>query len=366
MVFEHYKRLHRSPELSQQEHRTACFIEYALQGWGYETKRVGVTGVIADLVVDEQLPWLLFRADIDALPIQEKSGVDYVSQHEGVMHACGHDAHTAMLLEAARLLQGTKLPQNIRFLFQPAEENSMGAELVLKENVLPENLQASFAMHVWPGVPKGALATCTGALMASCDFFKVIFHGKSVHCAQAHLGNDALQSAVQLVSRLGVIKSLETEKIILFCGSIHSGNGFNIVPDEASVGGTLRTFSVSVKNRLQKKIQEAAEAAAQEFGAYAEVQWLGGTPPLANDQALIDELAGFLPNIYTDVEPSYAAEDFARYQEYAPGVLMWLGTGDTAPLHNECFLVPEEVLYVGVDGWLKIARHTFADGGVEE
>ena len=221
-------------------------------------------------------------------------------------------------------------------------------------------------MHVWPGVPKCTLATCEGALMASCDFFKISFHGKSAHCAQAHLGHDALQAAVMMAGRINEIKSQIQEKMILFCGNIHSGEGYNIVPSEAIVGGTVRTFSNDVQKRVVKELEQAAKECAEKVGADYSVEWLGYTAPLNNAPDIVEELAQFLPELNAHAVPSYAAEDFALYQEKVPGVLMWLGTGDTAPLHNECFYVPEEVLYAGVEGWLKIARHTFASGGVEE
>ena len=167
MVKNHYRNLHKIPERAFQEYRTAAYLEQALKNVGYAPVRVGETGLYADLCIDPNLPWLLFRADIDALPVTEETGLSFASETEGMMHACGHDAHAAMLFTAATQLQGSKLPPNIRYLFQPAEEITSGAKALIEADIIPPNTVAAFGFHVWPQVPKGKIVAKAGPLMAS-------------------------------------------------------------------------------------------------------------------------------------------------------------------------------------------------------
>lgn len=352
----YYRELHRFPEISGTEKRTPQYIENALSKMRYHPRRIGSAGVIADLVTDPQLPWLLLRADMDALAIQENSCAAVQSEVPGRMHACGHDAHCAMLLETARLLRDAQLPHNIRFLFQPAEETTKGAAEMIECGAIPPNLCACFAMHVWPGIEKGKTATRPGALMASSDVFKIHLSGKSAHCAQSHLGADALKAAVSIVSSFpGIHAAAEDPNTILFCGSIHSGNSHNIVADAASVSGTIRSYSPRDRKNMKELLTESVSRASQTAGVRAELLWDGGCPAIRNDKNLIDLLKQLHPALIEDTAPTMAAEDFACYQEYAPGVMLWLGLGDVPPLHNEAFYVPEDILPLGVDLWRKIA-----------
>ena len=212
--------------------------------FGYNPTFLKGTGVFADLVTDNNLSWILLRADIDALPINEESDLSYASKNDGVMHACGHDAHTAMLLATAKILKNKKLTHNIRFVFQPAEETTTGAAKII-DKIIPQNLIACFAMHVWPQIPFGKVITKRGALMASSDFLKLKFHGKSAHCSTQEKGNNSLLSAVDMVSAFPDInKNATNNEAMLFCGSIHSGNLHNIVPDLSEIYGTIRTYSI--------------------------------------------------------------------------------------------------------------------------
>lgn len=353
-----YRKLHRWPEPSGEESATAALIYDTLSGVGYSPVRIGKTGVYADLVSDPALPWLLLRADTDALRIRECSGLPFASENPGIMHACGHDSHSAMLLEAAGRLIGQALPQNIRFLFQPAEETTLGAAEMLRCGVIPPNLKACFAMHVWPGVPEGTVATRPGALMASSDVYKIQISGRSAHCAQSAKGLDALQTAVTIAARLPDIKAQAADdRTILFCGSIHSGSSHNIVPDQANLWGTLRTFLQADRSKLIGLLEKSCREAAKQYGTEVQILWDGGCPAINNDEKLIDQLRELIPGLFTQQEQTLAAEDFACYQEFAPGVLLWLGAGDVPPLHNEKFYVPERILSIGVDHWIHIATH---------
>lgn len=353
-----YRQLHRIPELSGQEFLTAQQIETVLRAAGYGTQRIGGTGVYADLIVDTSLPWLLLRADMDALPVQEESGVSFPSEHAGVMHACGHDAHCAMLLEAAAKLRTNRLPQNIRFLFQPAEESTKGAAELIDAGAIPPRTCACFAMHVWPGIPEGVVTTKSGTMMASSDVYRIEIQGRSAHCAQRAKGADALQTAVQIAARLPSVEALaQGDGTVLFCGSIHAGSTHNVVPDEASLWGTLRTYRKESRENIKAALEQAVQKISEQFGTTAQVVWDGGCPAINNSPQLIEQLQQIEPTLRTDAVPTMAAEDFACYQEYAPGVLLWLGIGDVPPLHNPAFYVPEGILTTGVSQWLKIARH---------
>lgn len=358
VVVEYYHHLHRFPELSGQEKKTSAYIFNALKDMGYEPRQYACLGVTADLVTDPDLPWILLRADMDALPVVENSCVPMPSEHPGVMHACGHDSHVAMLLGAAEALSGKKLPCNVRFLFQPDEELTNGAESMIEAGAIPENLKACFAVHVWPGVPKGQLATRPGALMASSERLRLIVTGKSAHCGQQHLGADALRTAADIVLHLPEVKALAKDsRTVLFCGTLESGRAHNIVADSAELTGTLRTFSGEDRRAVIDGLDNAVKEITQKYGTTAQVIWECSTPALQNSGEYIEVLRTLQENFCPDVAASLTAEDFSRFQMEAPGVLLWLGTGDTPPLHTPAFFVPEEILPIGVDFWVKVASY---------
>ncbi len=355
---EHYRYLHRFPELSQQEEKTSAYIFDALEKAGYQPQRLGKTGVIADLVTDPALPWVLLRADMDALAVTENSCVAMPSENVGVMHACGHDSHTSMLLGAAQQLAGKSLPQNIRFLFQPAEENTEGAKEMVRAGAIPENAKACFAVHVWPGVPRGQLVTRPGTLMASSDRLHLTVHGRSAHCGQQHLGADALRTAADIVAKFPAVRALAKDaRTVLFCGTMHCGTAHNIVANQAELTGTMRTFLEEDCKLLKQKLQEEAEAIAAVYGTSISLEWESSNPSVYNDENLVKTLATVAENFLADAEATLIAEDFSEFQRRVPGVLLWLGTGDTPPLHTPNFFVPEELLPVGVDFWVKVANH---------
>ena len=358
---DYYRELHRHPELSEQEYKTTEYLVSALADLGYQPVRVGSLGVYADLVTSSSLPWLLFRSDIDALPITEAGDISFPSEKPGVMHACGHDAHMSMLLEAAGRLKDKHLPQNIRFLFQPAEETTTGAAMMLAAQVMPPRCSAAFAMHVWPGVPKGTCATKVGPMMASSDVFQITCHGKSAHCARRETGADALMTAVDIVSAMPEIESLaEHDGTVLFCGSIHSGSSHNVVPDESVIRGTLRTFSEEKRARILDALKKTAAACAEKHGTRAASAWEGGCPAVNNDRRLVEMLPRVLEHIDTHACPVLAAEDFALYQRQCPGVMIWLGLGPWHLLHTDSFYVPDEILPLGVENWCRLAEENWS------
>ena len=357
-LYTYYEYLHAHPELSKQEAQTCVYLMETLEKMGYRPVRIGKYGVYADLCVDENLPWVMLRSDMDALAVTEETGVAFASQNPGVMHACGHDSHMAMLLTAAEILYGKKLPQNIRFLFQPAEEGVSGAKEMVEAGVMPGNTAAVFGMHVWPGVEKGKVLAKVGPLMASTTTIQIQAKGLGAHCGNREKGKDALMTMAQILVRSKEAEALaQNDGSILFFGKLHAGTGHNIVASSAVMNGTLRTYYPETREKVLAKLEEIAAQTAAEYGTDVEVTYSGSAPAVINPEDLTRRVQTLLPNVVTDIEPTRIAEDFSRYQELAPGVLMWLGVGDTPSLHNGKFLPPREVLPVGVDTWLRLAEH---------
>ena len=354
-LLEYYEYLHAHPELSRQEHHTADFLVQTLTRMGYAPVRIGETGVYADLVADPALPWVLMRSDMDALPVTEETGAAYASRNPGVMHACGHDSHMAMLLSAAEKLREKKLPQNVRFLFQPAEEGVTGAVEMVAAGAVPANTAAVFGMHVWPGVPKGKVLVKAGPLMASTTTIQIRSRGLSAHCGTRERGRDALMTMAKILVRSKEAEALANgDGSILFFGMLQSGTSHNIVASEAFMKGTLRTYDPKTRERVLAKLEEII---APEYGTEAEAVYSSFAPAVINPEPLAEQVQKLLPNVVTEIEPTRIAEDFSRYQQVAPGVLMWLGVGDTPSLHNSKFLVPKEILPLGVDAWVRLAEH---------
>ena len=357
-VQSYYEALHQIPECSGQERETAAYVFEQLCSAGYSPRSYACGGVTADLTVDPGAPWIALRADMDALPVSEPEGLRFRSRHAGVMHACGHDAHMAMLLAAAAVLREARPPQNLRFLFQPAEETTEGAKLMLAEHALPPRTAAIFSIHVWPGVPLGRFTTRVGALMASSDVFRVRFQGTSVHCAQRSKGHDALQAAVAMAAGLPALEALAGgDGTVLFLGSLQGGQSHNIVPNQACLYGTLRTYCEAHRRTIRRELEILARTCAAQQGASAELLWEGGCPVVENSPLVVETLQRILPDLDMEAECSLAAEDFACYLNVCPGALLWLGTGETASLHSPQFRVPPEILSKGVDAWLHIAAH---------
>ena len=357
-LLEYYAHLHEHPELSGKEEYTAGYLEETLVQMGYEPVRVGRYGVYADLCADEDADWVLFRSDMDALPVTEETGLDYASQNPGVMHACGHDSHMAMLLSAAEALKNKKLPRNIRFLFQPAEETVVGAGEVIGAGAVPENCVAVFGMHVWPGVPKGKVLAKTGPLMASVTNIQIRSCGLGAHCGNRERGNDAMMTMARILVRTKEAEALtDGDGSILFFGKLRAGTGHNIVAAEAVMEGTLRTYYPATREKMLAKLEAIAAEEAAAYGTSVEVTYSAYAPAVINPESLTQKVQELLPNVVTEITPTRIAEDFSRYQEMAPGVLLWLGVGDTPSLHNGKYLTPLDVLPVGVDAWLRLAQY---------
>lgn len=365
--------IHQHPELSLKEERTAALVEAELKELGLEVKRLGDTGVVALLRGGRPGKTLALRADMDALPLPERTACPYPSQVPGVMHACGHDAHTAILLGAARVLTALRkqLTGNVKFLFQPAEENNPtgGAHLLMDAGALEEpKVDLILALHVWPDLPVGTIGVRAGALMAASDRVFLTVRGRSSHGSAPHQGVDAIVTTAQVLTALQTIVSRNVsplEAAVLSFGTIKGGHRYNIIAEEVTLEGTCRTLNAEVRKLIPRRLAELAENVAAGLGATCDVKYIHGYPPLVNTTEGVELLrqAGTAAlgagGVVQPDYPGMGAEDFAFYLEKVPGALFWLGCtapgAKKIPLHNPEFLVDERALPVGVEVFVRAA-----------
>ena len=353
---------HQHPELSLKEFRTAARIEEELDRFGIPHTRVGETGVLGTLRgTGTGAGIVVLRADIDALPIQETSGAEYCSLTPGVMHACGHDVHTACLLGAAKLLSERKAEfgGEVRFAFQPAEEIGQGAKPFVEAGAL-DGADRVFGLHAAPDLPIGTVGLKPGLNNAAVDHFTILVHGKSAHVAAPQLGVDALYIASQTVVALQALVTRLTspvEPIIIGVGKLNAGTTYNALAASAALEGTTRTISQEGRERVRERITKTAQNIADIHGGTAEVQWTDITAALINDrQACLEaaaEAQGEGVRVVTDRSLSLCGDNFAEYLLHTPGSYAYLGTGNpalpntTVSLHNGDFDVDEEALTLG-------------------
>lgn len=359
--------LHRHPELSGREKRTAGRIAEQLRALGLQPRTgVGGHGVVADLDGAAPGPTLALRADMDALPIAERSELPYRSEEPGVMHACGHDGHTTVLLGAAHMLSGRRdrLAGRVRFLFQPAEETVGGAVDMCAQGAM-DGVDAIVALHGWPGLPIGQVGLRIGPMMASADTFDILVRGHGTHAAYPHLGVDPVIAGAEIVLALQRIVSREVdplESAVLTVARFEAGTAYNVIPETAGLGGTVRTLSPHVRDAMPERIRRIAESVCAASGATCEVVYRHGTAPVVNDAgivALVRRVAGTAlgpGNVIDLAGPSMGAEDFAAYLAHAPGAIFRLGVGDTSALHTPTYDFADGALPVGVELLCRIAE----------
>jgi amidohydrolase len=370
--------LHAHPELSNREERTGHFVAERLRGLGLEVRYpVAKTGVVAVLRGATPGPAIALRADIDALPIEEKTGLSFASQAKGVMHACGHDAHTAMLLGTAEALASLKdrLPGTVVFLFQPAEEGAPegeegGAPLMVKEGALDDpKVDAVFGLHVGSWASVGQAGWTDGPIFASADTFTIEVAGKTAHGAQPHTGLDPIPIAAEIVQALQLIVSREIDgrqPRVLTIGRIQGGTRFNIVADKVTMDGTMRTHDAAVRAEMKARMARTVKGVAEAHGTTATLRFLDeGNPPTVNDPALAREVgAPALQRVFgagaVRVEPQMVAEDFPFYGQKAPYFYFLLGTKNDAKRiasvnHTATFDVDEDALPLGVRAMATLA-----------
>lgn len=339
------RRIHANPELSGQERETAALVAQTLAGLGLSTRTgVGGHGVVCDIVGGSPGPMVALRADMDALPIQEATGLSYASQRPGVMHACGHDGHTAMLLGTASVLAAARdrLRGTVRLIFQPAEETVAGAAAMCADGAM-NGVSAIFALHGWPGVDVGTIATKPGPVMASTDTFEIVIQGRGSHGAYPHLSRDpiAIGALVVIAAQQIVARQIDPlEPAVITFGTFHAGTATNIIPSSATLTGTMRALSASVREALPRALEETTRGVCASQGATCTCTIHTGVDPVVNDPtwtvvAVEATRAGLGAEYTAELHaPSMGAEDFGVYLRHAPGAFLRLGIGDNAVGHD--------------------------------
>lgn len=355
---------HQNPELGLQEYRTAQLIEEELDRFGIAHKRVGATGVLGTLHgTGSGSGAIALRADIDALPIQETTNAAYCSKANGVMHACGHDAHTACLLGAARILSENRdaFGGEVRLVFQPAEEIGKGAKPFVEAGVL-KDVKRVFGVHTAPDLPVGTVGLKPGLNNSAVDHFKITVEGKSAHVATPQLGIDALYIASQTVVALQALVTRLTspvEPVIIGVGKLDAGTAYNALAEFAVLEGTTRTISQESRKKMQEAVTRAAQHIAEIYGGRAQVVWTDFAPPLVNAHQACLEAAQVLEQLWedgkvvTDRDLSLGGDNFAEFLLHVPGVYAYVGTANpeiqnTLNLaHNGNFDIDEKALLIG-------------------
>lgn len=370
--------LHAHPELGYQEVRTSGVVQRELTALGinHVPGLAGGTGVLGH--VPASVPGartIALRADMDALPIVENTGLPYASTHEGRMHACGHDGHTSILLGTARVLSKLdERPNNVLLLFQPAEEGGAGGKKMVDDGclsgaVLGSRADLIFGLHGYPAMKVGHLATRVGPMMASADGFEIVVTGKGGHAAMPHLGIDPVVVASHIVTALQTIASRNVkplDSVVVTIGKIAAGTASNIIPDTAFLVGTLRTLNEATRQLAMRRIDAIASGVAEAFGAKAELSFSYGYPVTCNDASAVERLRATLAPVFgdalhpEDVEPVMGAEDFSFYGAECPACFYWLGLlGESQEqypnLHAPEFDFNDSALPVGIRAMCELA-----------
>jgi len=331
--------LHTHPELGFQEVRTAGVIAAELARLGYIVKQgIGKTGVVGLLQGGKPGPCVMLRFDMDALPIQEQSGAAYASVNAGVMHACGHDGHVAVGLTAANLLKELQpsLDGTIKLVFQPAEEGLGGAEAMIQDGVLHDPIpQAALGLHLWNDQPVGWAAATAGPFMAGADMFKIKITGKGGHGAMPHLTADPVLAAVQVVAAMQSVISRNVppfDSAVVSVTQIQAGTSFNIIPGDAELAGTIRTYTREVRELVHTRIRSIVESISQGMGCQGEVQLVEYTPPVVNAPEITrivqEAIHAVAPEIQLSTDArSSASEDMALFLQKVPGCFFFIGSG---------------------------------------
>mgnify|MGYP001102480585 CR=1 FL=1 len=364
--------LHLNPELSTNEYETSKRIQEKLDEFNipYQTGFAD-TGVLGIIKGDKEGRIIGIRADIDALPITETSGEEFTSLNEGVMHACGHDAHTSMLLHAGKILNENKdkIKGTILLIFQPAEELSPvgGAKRMLEDGVFDEYTpDMVLAQHVWPDLEVGKFGVMAGPIMGNSDRFKITVTGSGGHASMPHSTTDAIIVANQVVSALQTIVSRNTDPMqpaVVTVGRFDAGTKHNVIAETAELEGTIRTQSDATKALTKKRFFEIVEQVTSAMGATVEIEFYDGYPATVNDIEWAAQLKKSINNIYGEEStpallPSLAGEDFSRFLKEYPGVYYWLGTSvgeGQKPLHNPAFRLNENAFEYGITAMVNMA-----------
>lgn len=373
--------LHAHPELSFSEVRTAAKIEDRLNSWGYRvTSGIAGTGLVASLKQGSSDRSIGLRADMDALPLEESNNFKHRSQCAGKMHACGHDGHVAMLLGAAYLLSQTTdlFSGTVHFIFQPAEEGGGGAQKMIEDGLFERfPCDAVFALHNWPGLPVGQFATRTGPIMASTSEFEIRVIGKGAHAAMPHLGADPLHAAAHLVTTLQGIVSRNVSPVdasVVSVTQFHAGSeATNIIPNEAVIGGTVRTFSLEVLDLVESRLRAIANSVSEAHDCSAVIKFERNYPPTVNSSEATNFALTTMRKLVGDamvngnVEPTMGAEDFSYMLLQKPGCYAFIGNGQgdhrslghglgPCMLHNPSYDFNDAIIPLGIQYWVQLVQ----------
>ena len=371
--------LHAHPELCYEEERTADVVCAKLTEWGIPFERgLGKTGVVGIIKNGTSERAIGLRADMDALPMQEINTFPHASKHPGKMHACGHDGHTAMLLGAAHhLARHRNFDGTVYLVFQPAEEGGAGAREMIKDGLFERfPMDAIYGMHNWPGAATGTLSVCEGPMMASSNEFHVTVRGKGAHAAQPHKGIDPIMIAVQIAQAWQTIVTRNKSPLdtaVLSITQIHAGSATNVIPDDAKLVGTVRTFTTEVLDMVERRMQSLAEGIAAAFDAEVEFTFRRNYPPLVNHaketRFALEVMKSVVGESMVDanVEPTMGAEDFAFFLQEKPGCYIFIGNGEgdhrdgghglgPCVLHNASYDFNDRLLPIGASFWVHLAE----------
>jgi hippurate hydrolase len=367
--------IHAHPELGFTEERTGDLVAQKLAEYGCEVHRgLATTGVVGTIRRGNSLRAIGLRADMDCLPMQELNEFAHRSQHDGLMHGCGHDGHTTMLLGAARYLAATRnFEGTVHFIFQPGEEGYGGGRVMVQEGLFEKfPCDAVFAMHNKPGIPIGDMATRVGSMLAASDRFDIHVKAKGGHAAYPHLGTDPFVIGAQIVMALQTIPSRNLDPVdssVISIGFMNGGSAYNVIPDELHIGGTVRSFRPPVQELIERRMGEVAKGVAALHGATAELSYRRGYPPTINHA---DE-TGFAADVAAEIcgeghverniVPSLGGEDFSYMLQARPGAMMWLGNGPGEGgclLHNTRYDFNDSAIPVGVSFFARLAERFLA------
>ena len=363
--------IHAHPELAFDENRTADIVARELERYGLEVHRgIAKTGVVGVLRAGTSSRMVGLRADMDALPLCELNEFPHHSKHQGKMHACGHDGHTAMLLGAARYLADNPDFDGIAvFIFQPAEESEGGAAVMIEDGLFERfPVEAVFGLHNWPGIPVGQMMAMPGPVMAGTCAFEISVRGHGCHAAMPHQGIDAIVTGSQLVQALQTVVSRTLhpcESAVVSVTQFHAGEAWNIIPEEVILRGTIRTFKPEIQEAVERAIERLCSGIAAANGAQINVHFDHRYPPTVNSpaeakfcQQVAAEVFG-ADKVLTDILPSMGAEDFAYMLNEKPGCYVWLGNGPGTggcTLHNPHYDFNDELLTLGASYWVNLVR----------
>ena len=368
--------LHRIPETAYTEKKTSAYVIDYLNSLELDVQtEIAQYGVVGLLKTGKPGPTLMLRADMDALPLSEDTGLAFASAHEGVMHACGHDAHMAMVLGAATIFNKIKddLSGNIKFLFQPAEEGPGGAKPMIEAGVMDSpKVDVSIGCHMWPDIPEGTIGVRPGPFMAAMDRFDIKIKGRGGHGAMPHLCADALEVGTQVINALQRVVSRHSDPLeptVVTVGTFHAGTAFNIIPGEADLSGTTRTFNPDTWNTWESRLEKVVRGVCESMGVDFELKYSQGYPVTINDETAAELVHRCAEKVVGEdrvvVPPkTMGGEDFAFYLQQSKGCFFALGVGrdDYIPVHNPKFDFNEDVMLLGVETHCQIGMELLKKG----